>query len=78
MQDAEGEFFEKSHQVLEHQCERLVRVDDIVQRHDVGMFQVLQQRHWSKTEQDCSSLFTVKRVAGWPSIYNPPEVLGLC
>lgn len=37
-----GRAFRSSHQVLEHQCERLVRVDDIVQRHDVGMFQILQ------------------------------------
>lgn len=31
-----------SHQVFKHQCERLVCVDDVVQRHDVAVLQVLQ------------------------------------
>jgi len=34
-----------AYQVLEDDGERLIRVDDVMQRHDVGMLQIPQQRH---------------------------------
>lgn len=40
-----------THQVLEDQSQALVSVDDVVQGDDVGMFQVLQQRHCEEEEE---------------------------
>lgn len=34
-----------SYQILKHQCEGLLCVDDVVKCDNVGVFQVLQQRH---------------------------------
>ena len=36
----------RTNQVLEHESEYFSRVYDVMQCHDVGMFQILQQRHW--------------------------------
>jgi len=33
------------HQILKHQREGFLRVDDVVKRDYVGVFQILQQRH---------------------------------
>lgn len=38
----------RTHKILEHQREAAFGVDDVVERDDVGVFQVLQQRHWEK------------------------------
>lgn len=38
----------RTHEILKHQREAAFGVDDVVKRHDVGVFQVLQQRHWKK------------------------------
>lgn len=38
----------RTHEILKHQREAALRVDDVVKRDDVGVFQVLQQRHWKK------------------------------
>lgn len=43
---AEGK---KSYQIFEDQSEAAVSVDDVMQSHDVGVFQVFQQRHYSDT-----------------------------
>lgn len=48
--DSRGEFggilgFWGAHQVLEDEREAALRVNDVVQCHDVGVLQVLQQRH---------------------------------
>lgn len=44
---AEGK---KSYQVFEDQREAAVGVDDVVQSHNVGVFQVFQQRNYSDTK----------------------------
>lgn len=41
-----------THQVLEHEGKRLLSVDDVMKSHNIGVFQVLQQRHYRDTERD--------------------------
>lgn len=38
----------RTYEILKHQSEAAFGVDDVVKRDDVGVFQVLQQRHWMK------------------------------
>lgn len=52
-------FCQSTHKILKDQCEAAFCVDDVVQGHDVGVFQVLQQWHWGHRKhrgikcQDC-------------------------
>ena len=40
-----------THQVLKHQCQALVSVDDVVEGDDVGVLQVLEERHCREKEK---------------------------
>jgi len=51
----------ETNQILEDDCERVVSVNDIMKRHNVGMFQIPQQRHCDQhitLTSDCDFLTT--------------------
>ena len=39
-----------THQVFKDQCQRALGVDDVVEGDDVGVLEVLQQRHWREKQ----------------------------